>query len=101
MKVAYFDCFSGISGDMFLGALTDAGLDFKAWLAELEKLSVPGFSVSKKKVKRAGIAGTRLVVKVTAPQPHRNLPVIEKLIRKSRISPQAHRPQPQGRPDGG
>jgi uncharacterized protein (DUF111 family) len=38
MKIAYFDCFSGISGDMILGALVDAGLDFDALCTELKKL---------------------------------------------------------------
>jgi uncharacterized protein (TIGR00299 family) protein len=89
LKTAYLDCFSGISGDMFLGALADAGLDFPAWHSEIGKLKLSGFSVSKRKVKRAGIAGTKLTVKVTAPQPHRNLPAIERLIRKSGISPWA------------
>ena len=39
--VAYFDCFSGISGDMIIGALLDAGLDFESLRAELAKLNLP------------------------------------------------------------
>ena len=89
MKTIYFDCFCGISGDMVLGALTDAGLDFKAWLAEVEKLGLSGYDISKKKVKRAGLAGTKVTIKVTQPQPARHLTDITRLIGKSKISPAA------------
>ena len=87
MKLAYFDCFNGISGDMVLGALADAGLDFYAWKAEVEKLGLEGYSVSKKKVRRAGFPGTKVAVKVTAPQPMRRYSDIKGLIEKSGISP--------------
>jgi uncharacterized protein (TIGR00299 family) protein len=58
MRVLYFDCFSGISGDMTLGALLDLGIDSNAFLQELDKLNVEGYSVEIKKVVRNGIAGT-------------------------------------------
>ncbi|HEY5586781.1 MAG TPA: nickel pincer cofactor biosynthesis protein LarC [Ruminiclostridium sp.] len=58
MRVLYFDCFSGISGDMTLGALLDLGLDSDAFLKELDKLNVGGYSVQIKKVVRKGISGT-------------------------------------------
>jgi len=86
VKTLYLDCFSGISGDMVLGALIDAGLDYKAWVGELGKLGLGGYSVGRKKVQRGGISGTKLTVKVSAGQPHRNLSNIEKLVRKSGIS---------------
>jgi len=41
MKIAYCDCFSGISGDMFLGALIDAGLPFELFKQEIAKLNLP------------------------------------------------------------
>ncbi len=69
-----------------LGALADAGLDFKAWLGEVEKLGLSGYDISKKKVKRAGLAGTKVTIKVTQPQPVRHLAEIERLIGKSKIS---------------
>lgn len=62
MRVLYFDCFSGISGDMTLGALLDLGLDSNAFLRELDKLNVKGFSVEIKKVVKKGISGTDVSV---------------------------------------
>ncbi len=58
MRVLYFDCFSGISGDMTLGALLDLGLDSNAFLYELDKLNLRGYSVEIKKVVKNGISGT-------------------------------------------
>lgn len=89
MKTLYLDCFSGISGDMTLGALIDAGLNFKTWRAQMDTLNLAGYSVSKKKVTRAGISGTKLTVKVTEHHTHRNITDITKLITKSKISKQA------------
>ena len=85
MKTAYFDCFSGISGDMVLGALIDAGLDYKAWSAEAAKLGLD-FSLKRSKVTRGGLKGTKLSVIPADGQPRRNLPAIEKLIDKSKIT---------------
>ena len=62
MRVAYFDCFSGASGDMILGSLVDAGLDSAVLARELGKLSLPPHRVSFKKVLRAGISGTKFDV---------------------------------------
>ncbi len=62
MKIAYFDCFSGISGDMCLGALVDAGVPLKKLVTELKKIPVRGYEIHAKKVKRAGIAATKVDV---------------------------------------
>ncbi|MBI5102850.1 MAG: nickel pincer cofactor biosynthesis protein LarC [Nitrospirae bacterium] len=62
MKIAYFDCFSGISGDMCLGALIDAGVPLEKLTSRLQKLHLPGYSISQKKVTRCGIAATRAEV---------------------------------------
>jgi hypothetical protein len=59
LKIAYFDCFSGISGDMCLGALVDAGVSLKQLLGELEKIALKGYELRFRKVKRAGIAATK------------------------------------------
>jgi uncharacterized protein (TIGR00299 family) protein len=62
MKTAYFDCFSGISGDMTLGALVDAGVSIEVLRSELAKLSLPGYEIKAEKVKRSNIAATRVSV---------------------------------------
>ena len=46
MTTAYFDCFSGISGDMTLGALVDAGVSIDALRSELSKLNLPGYRIT-------------------------------------------------------
>ena len=58
MKLAYFDCFSGISGDMTLGALVDAGCDLEQLRAGLRGLQVPGWELSAEKVRKNGMAAT-------------------------------------------
>ncbi|MDD5492360.1 MAG: DUF111 family protein [bacterium] len=51
MKIAYLDCSNGISGDMFLAALLDAGLDIASLRQELAKLPISGYGVSIKKAR--------------------------------------------------
>jgi TIGR00299 family protein len=65
MKVLYYDCFSGISGDMNLGALIDLGVDQTYLVTELEKLLVKGYSISFTPDQRKGITGTRANVTLT------------------------------------
>ncbi len=62
--IAYFDCFSGISGDMVLGALVDAGADLRAIEAELRKLNLPGWTISAKKVQRRAVFATHVTVEI-------------------------------------
>ena len=62
MKVAYFDCFSGISGDMCLGAIVDAGVPLKALEKELKKLPVTGYRLSMKKVERGHLKACKVSV---------------------------------------
>ena len=89
MRTAYFDCFSGISGDMTLGALIDAGLSFDELRDQLATLKVPGYELSVEKVKKHGIGGTKFHVQVYDPGPqHRSLKDIETLIRASALEPQ-------------
>ena len=57
--LAYFDCFSGISGDMTLGALVDAGADARELTGRLALLGVDGYEISFEKVDRSGISATR------------------------------------------
>ena len=51
MRVLYFDCFSGVSGDMMLGALLDLGIDQNKFLDELNKLNLPGYDIIIEKYK--------------------------------------------------
>ena len=62
MRLAYFDCFSGISGDMILGAMLDAGLSLNKLKRELSKLKLKGYRLKEEKVKRAGIRATKVDV---------------------------------------
>ena len=62
LRHAYFDCFSGISGDMVLGALVDAGASLSGIEAELRKLNLPGWSISAGKVRRGAIVATQVKV---------------------------------------
>ena len=70
MKIVYFDCFSGISGDMILGAFVDAGLDINFLQEQLAQLHLHGYEISAEKVKRAGICGTKVHVIITHMDTH-------------------------------
>ncbi len=92
MTLAYFDCFSGISGDMILGALVDAGVSIDALRAELARLALPGYEIASEKVKRSGIAATKVHVRtVLTEQKTRHLPDILKIIEGSSLSPAVRR----------
>jgi uncharacterized protein (TIGR00299 family) protein len=87
MRIAYFDCFSGISGDMTLGALVDAGVDLAVLQAELAKLPVTGYRLEARVVKRGGLRGTKVDVLVEAVQPARKYTDIVAMITQSDLSP--------------
>ena len=61
-RVLYFDCFSGISGDMLLGALIDAGLPLDDLKRALGTLAVSGYDISASRVLRAGVSATKFIV---------------------------------------
>ena len=83
-RIGYLDCFSGVSGDMLLGALLDAGLQREALEAELARLKLPGFRLEVSKAQRAGLAATRVdVVPEGEAPPHRRLPDVLSVIDKS------------------
>jgi len=86
-KVAYFDCFSGCSGDMVLGALIDAGLPLKMLGKGLGSLAVHGYKLSAEQVKRSAITATKftVVTNETEAQPERSLKDIVMLIGASKL----------------
>jgi uncharacterized protein (TIGR00299 family) protein len=86
MKLAYFDCFSGISGDMTLGALLDAGCDLAQLREELRGLQVPDWKLSAEKVWKNGMAATCARVKTEGQQKHRSLSAILQILRDSKLS---------------
>jgi uncharacterized protein (TIGR00299 family) protein len=61
-RTAYFDCFSGCSGDMIIGSLIDAGLDFQMLKNVLSGFHLPGYHITMEKVKRASITATKFNV---------------------------------------
>jgi len=85
MKVAYFDCFSGISGDMTLGALLDAGCPLELLRERLRSLPVPGWEISAEKVWKNGMAATHVRVKTEDTQTHRSLSTILGILEKSSL----------------
>ena len=87
MTLAYFDCFSGISGDMTLGALVDAGVGIDVLRSELEKLNLPGYEITALKVMRSGVSATKVHVCVEEKeQPGRHLSDIRTIIEASALS---------------
>src|ERR1700686_4321345 len=85
MKIAYFDCFSGISGDMTLGALVDAGCNLAEMETHLRRLPVPGWKISAEKVVRRGFRATQVKVESSDPQRHRSLSAILALIERAEL----------------
>lgn len=85
MRIVYFDCFSGISGDMTLGALVDAGVDMAMLRAELAKLPVTGYRLETGVVKRSGLRGTKVDVLVEEAQPARKYTDIVAMITESAL----------------
>lgn len=88
MKILYFDCFSGIAGDMVLGALIDAGLDIDILSRDLKKLKIKGYELKAAKVMRKALSGTKfdcLVKHPSCAHSHRSLVEILKLIDDSSL----------------
>lgn len=93
MKVLNYDCFSGISGDMNLGAMLDLGIDRNYLKEELDKLNLRGWELVAERDQRHGIAGTRVTIKIEEHEHehehghnHRHLSDIERIINSSELS---------------
>jgi len=88
MTLCYFDAFSGISGDMTVGALVDAGADWAALEAALQSLQLDA-SFRLYKTKRRGIGASKFCVDFAEQKKHRHLPHIEKIIQAGHLSSRA------------
>ena len=88
MKLLYYDCFAGISGDMNLGAMIDLGVDPDYLTTELQKLNIEGFHLEIKKDIRRGISGTKatVIIENQDNEKHRHLRHVEELINQSSLS---------------
>jgi uncharacterized protein (TIGR00299 family) protein len=84
--IAYFDCFSGISGDMTLGAFIDLGVSLKWLKAQIETLPLSGFDLSVSTVTRNGICAKNVEVLVKDDAASRNYKEIISIIKKSPLS---------------
>lgn len=89
MIIAYFDCFSGASGDMILGAMMDAGLPLDTLGTELGRLNVEGYRLDRKEVVKAGIRATQALVQIGVGHDRHatHLDDIRLTITKSNLSP--------------
>ncbi len=85
MRVAHFDCFSGISGDMTLAALLDLGVDAGAIRRGLDSLGLP-LKLNYSTKRRCGIAGTHVEIETQDQATDRHLPEIEALIGRSALT---------------
>src|SRR5262245_28797299 len=85
VKIAYFDPFSGASGDMILGALLDAGLSLPALRAELGKVDLTGYRLRAEPVSQHGLHGTRVTVEVEEGSEERDWAAIRTLLEGSAL----------------
>jgi pyridinium-3,5-bisthiocarboxylic acid mononucleotide nickel chelatase len=84
MKILFYDCFSGISGDMNLGAMIDLGIEKTFLISELNKLNLEGWMLEVARDQRHGISGTKVTVKQTRHEhAHRHFADIKEIIDKS------------------
>lgn len=86
MTTAYFDCYSGISGDMTLGALVDLGLPVEGLRSALASLPVDNYTIEASRVMRCGIGATQIKVTSGEHHPHRHFSHIVKIIEGSGFS---------------
>jgi len=89
--IVYLDCFSGISGDMLLGALVDAGLPLEELRSDLSRLPLSGYEVTAERVKKGAICGTKVHVTAEETSTHRGLHDILAIIGEAEL------PAPVGR----
>jgi uncharacterized protein (TIGR00299 family) protein len=92
MKVAYFDCFAGASGDMIIGSLLDAGLPLEQLNSELAKLRLSNYEVGVRTVEKRGLAGSQAIINIDQAfhqRHHRGLADITDIVGNSNLSKSA------------
>ncbi len=87
MRIAYLDCSSGISGDMTLGAMVDAGVPLDQLNEAIGSLGMPGVKLFAQEVKKHGFRATQVTVQHEPEDKHRHLHQIEAMIHGSRLTP--------------
>jgi hypothetical protein len=87
MNIAYFDCFSGVSGDMSLGALIDLGVPVEALTSEMKRMKyLTDWSIETRRERRGAIEGMRVLISA-GEQPHRKLSDIQAIFNESDLDP--------------
>ncbi len=86
MRILYFDCFSGISGDMIIGSLLDLGLPFDYLEEQLRKLNLEGYQIKFEKTERHKISAIKFNVVTTNDKTHRHLKEILNIINASELT---------------
>jgi pyridinium-3,5-bisthiocarboxylic acid mononucleotide nickel chelatase len=86
VRVAHFDCFSGISGDMTLAALFDAGVPSEPVLAGIASLGLP-IQIEVEKVRKGGFAATQIHVEAPEQDEERHLPEVEAILTRGQLTP--------------
>ena len=86
MKTAYFDAFSGLSGDMIVGAILDCGADFGEFERAIKSMPLAGYRLSTRRKVLSGISALKFDVAVTEPQPERHFGEIRALIDASPLA---------------
>ena len=86
MRVAYLDCFSGISGDMVLGALVDAGVPLELIQQGIDSLGLPSCQLVQSEVEKKGFRATHIQVQFQPEHKHRHLHHITEMIDASRLT---------------
>jgi hypothetical protein len=89
MRIAYLDCPSGISGDMTLAALVDAGADLAAIQAGIDSLGLPSCRLVLSEVKKHGFRAAQIIVRHEAEHVHRHLHHLTAMIDGASVSPRA------------
>jgi pyridinium-3,5-bisthiocarboxylic acid mononucleotide nickel chelatase len=86
VRVAYLEPFSGVSGDMLLGALVDCGVPAEELAAMVESLGVPGLTIGTERVRRCGVSGTKATVSYPPQTAHRHLRDIVNLVEQAPLA---------------